>query len=122
MVSNKVKTRDIINGIGAGLYLLDKNFRIIWINKYQADWFGTADDICGKDCYRVFQYRNHVCPGCPTARVFRSGTVQVAKSARGFNKDGQKRYYQLTVSPIKDNQNRVVFALELVQDITARLT
>jgi len=34
---------------------------------------------------------------------------------------GNKRYYQLTVSPIKDDNDKVVYALELVQDITQRI-
>lgn len=121
MVRPKVSHSDIIKGIGAGLCLLDRDFRIIWINKYQSDWFGLPQDIYGKYCYKIFQHRPHVCPGCPTHKVFKSGDVQIARSARGYTKDGQKHYYQLTVSPIKDNDNRVIYALELVQDITEKI-
>jgi len=117
MVNNKVHFQDIIQGIGAGLCLLDKNFRILWINKCQSDWVGLPHDICGKYCYSIFEHRKHICLGCPTLRVFRTGKVQQAKRI-GFTKNGQKRYYQLTVSPIKDNHNKVVYALELIQDIT----
>lgn len=117
MVNNKVHTQDILKGIGAGLCLLDRNFRIVWINKFQSEWFGTPQDICGKYCYRTFQHRNCICPKCPTYKVFKTGNIHKANQT-GFTKDGQKHYYQLTVSPIKDNHNRVMFALELVQDIT----
>lgn len=117
MVNNKVHFQDIIQGIGAGLCLLDKNFRILWINKCQSDWVGLPHDICGKYCYSIFEHRKHICLGCPALRVFRTGKVQQAKRI-GFTKNGQKRYYQLTVSPIKDNHNKVVYALELIQDIT----
>jgi len=117
MVNNKIHYQDIIEGIGAGLCLLDKKFRILWINKYQANWVGLPRDICGKYCYHIFEHRGHICPGCPALKVFRTGKVQRAKRT-GFTKDGQKHYYQLTVSPIRDNHNKVNYALELVQDIT----
>lgn len=120
MRNNKINSGDIINGIGAGLCLLDTNFRIIWLNKLDADWFGAPKKICGKHCYKIFEHRQHICLGCPTLKVFKTGTVHTAHRI-GFTKDGQKRYYQLTVSPIKDRHNRVMFALELVQDITAKI-
>jgi len=117
MVKNKIHYQDIIEGIGAGLCLLDKKFRILWINKHQSNWVGLPQDICGKYCYSIFEHRRHICPGCPALKVFRTGKVQRAKRT-GFTKDGQKHYYQLTVSPIRDNHNKVNYALELVQDIT----
>jgi len=118
--NNKIDSGDIIKGIGAGLCLLDDNFRIIWLNKLQSDWFGAPQQICGKHCYKIFEHRQHICLGCPSQKVFKSGTVHTAQRI-GFTKDGKKRYYQLTVSPIKDRHNRVMFALELVQDITAKI-
>jgi PAS domain S-box-containing protein len=121
LVNNKVNTHDILKGISAGLCLLNRNFHIIWTNKLQSDWFGSSQNLYGKHCYEIFQHRSHICPGCPTKKVFNTGVVQVAKSATGFTKDGQKRYYQLTVSPIKDNSRKVVFVLELVQDVTDRI-
>jgi HD-GYP domain-containing protein (c-di-GMP phosphodiesterase class II) len=39
----------------------------------------------------------------------------------GITRDGKKHYFQLIVTPIKDNTNRVEFALELVQDITEQV-
>ncbi len=121
MLNNKVHPQDIIKGVGAGLCLIDRNFRIVWINKCQSDWFGTPRQICGKHCYQVFQHREHICRGCPTLKVFKTGEIHKANRI-GFTKDSKKRYYQLTVSPIKDNRNRVMFALELIQDITKNLT
>jgi PAS domain S-box-containing protein len=119
LVTRKICSEDIVNGIGAGLVLLDNNFRIIWINKIQSDWFGLPQDICNKHCYKIFEHRNHICRGCPALKVFKTGRTHTAQRI-GYTKDGRKRYYQLTVSPVKDNQNKVTFALELVQDITRK--
>jgi PAS domain S-box-containing protein len=115
-----VQSQDIIKGVGAGLCLVDRNFRIIWINKYQAEWFGVPEKICGRHCYKTFEHRKHICHGCPTLKVFKTGQVHTARRI-GFTKDGQKRCYQLTVSPIKNGNNNPEFALELVQDITDKV-
>lgn len=117
MLRPKLKSNEIIKGIGAGLCLLDKDFRILWVNKHQSEWFGPLKEIRGKNCYKIFEHRSHVCRGCPAAKVFKTGKIHQAKRI-GITREGKKRYYHLTVSPIKDNQQRVVFALELVQDVT----
>jgi PAS domain S-box-containing protein len=120
MVNNRLHPQDIIKSIGAGLCLLDKDFRILWINRQQAEWFGKPAQICGEHCYRTFEHRKHICRGCPSLKVFKTGKVHRAKRI-GFTADGKKHYYQLTVSPIKDSHNRVEFALELVQDISEQV-
>ncbi len=120
MVKNNIEYKQILQGIGAGLCLLDKKFRILWINNYQSNWVGVPQKVCGKYCYKTFEHRSHICPGCPALKVFKTGKIHQAQRT-GFTKEGQKRYYQVTVSPIQDNRNRPVFALELVQDITEGL-
>jgi HD-GYP domain-containing protein (c-di-GMP phosphodiesterase class II) len=97
--------------------LLDKDFHILWVNEIQSDWFGAKKNICGRHCYETFEHRSHICRGCPTVKVFATGATHKAKRI-GITQDGHRRYYQLTVSPIKDSHNRVAFALELVQDVT----
>lgn len=120
MVNKKVNSHDIVECIGAGLTLLDRNFRIVWVNKQQADWFGPTERLYGKHCYKMFEHRNHICTGCPTVRAFKTGQTHRAKRI-GITKEGKKQYYQLTVSPIKDNHNKPIFVLELVQNITEKL-
>jgi HD-GYP domain-containing protein (c-di-GMP phosphodiesterase class II) len=120
LVINKVYPEDIINGIGAGLVLLDKHLRIRWVNKTQSDWMGLPQYLYSKHCYRIFERRRHTCRGCPTLKVFRTGKIHTARRI-GYTKEGLKQYYQLTVSPIKDNQNKVIFALELIQNISEKV-
>lgn len=116
----RIKSEDIINGVGNGLCLLDRNFRIIWLNRFYTEWFGNLKDLYGKHCFKVFEHRNHICKGCPTLKVFKSGEISRAVR-RGYRKDGKIFYSQLTVSPIKDRENKVVQALELAEDITDKI-
>jgi PAS domain S-box-containing protein len=120
VVNGKIKSLDIIKGIGAGLCLLDRNLRIVWVNRRQSEWFGDSCQIYGRHCYRIFEKREHACRGCPTLKVFKTGNIHKANRI-GITRDGKKHYYHLTVSPIKDNQNRVEFALELVEDVSEEI-
>ncbi|MFC1805018.1 HD domain-containing phosphohydrolase [Candidatus Omnitrophota bacterium] len=117
----KLDSKDIIQNIGAGLCLLDRRYQIIWFNQHQADWIGPLDKLRGMHCYKAFERRPHICPGCPTRKVFKSGSIQNGKLRIAYTKEGEKRYFQLVVSPIKDESGRVKYALELVQDITERV-
>lgn len=118
MVNNKLTYNHIIKNIGAGLCLIDRNFRVVWVNKYYVKWFGPTSKIYGKHCYEVFECRKHICRGCPTKKVFKTGTIHTAVRTSILTRDGQRGHYHLTVSPIKSNHNKVEFALELAQDIT----
>ncbi len=117
---DKICSANIINSIGAGICLVDRNFQIIRANNNYAKWFGSPRQIQGKNCYSIFEHRQHICRGCPALKVFKTGQIYRARKI-GFSKDGKKHYYQLTVSPIKDSQKQVKFALELIQEISSTI-
>jgi len=118
MVISKIRYRDLLGKIGAGITVLDREFRIKWINRSQAQWVGSLARICGRHCYEVFEHRKHICRGCPTIQVFKTGKIHEANRI-GYTQDGKKHYYHLTVSPLKNGQgNAVSFVVELIQDIT----
>ncbi len=120
MVAKDIRTDDIINGLGAGISVIDKNMRVVWVNHLQAEWFGKAENLCGKHCYEAYKSARLICKKCPTVKVFKTGKphsgVMVVRA-----KEGQFRHYFLAVSPICNKDGDVVFAVELVQDISDRI-
>lgn len=115
----RVDSNVIVNSIGAGLCLLDRDLRILWVNNQQANWFGSSAQLLGRHCYEMFKRHNHICRGCPTVKVFKTGQIHKANRIN-FTAQGKKHYYQVTVSPVQDDNNRVIFALELVHDVTEK--
>lgn len=117
MQHSKINSQEILKGIGAGLYLLDKNLCLLWANRIISDWFSFKDrDLCRKHCYRIFRHREHFCRGCLVRKVFSRGRTY--KLVRTYiTKEGQKRYFQLIVSPIKEN-GKVTYALGFLQDVS----
>lgn len=121
MPDTKIDSWKIIKGIDAGLCLLDKDLRILWANRILSEWFSLKNrDLCRKHCYRIFSHREHICKGCPIPEVFK--TASTHKLVRTYiTQNGQKRYYQLIVSPIKDGDNKVIYALGFLEDISKHL-
>lgn len=108
---------EIINGLGAGLSLIDRKMRIVWANSFQQEWFGKNEKILGRHCHEVYQHRNKICPDCPTKKVFLTGKIETCNQP-GITINGEKKNYFLTVVPIKNGNNKTVQVLELVQDVT----
>jgi len=121
MVKSNINSKKLLNNLGAGLSLIDKNMRIKWMNTELEKWFGPLKNNYNKNCYKVFHKRKTICPRCPTYKAFKDGKIHKAiKTAKTTNK--RKKHFLLTVTPIKNKKYQVVQALELVQDITKRKT
>jgi putative nucleotidyltransferase with HDIG domain len=114
---SKKISNEILNGVGVGLSLLDRNLRICWLNKTQEHWFGDHKLICGQHCYKVYQHRKEVCPHCPSLKAIQTGKPHRAIQI-GYKSNGEKHYYQLDVTPIKNQMGKVIYALESVYDVT----
>jgi two-component system, NtrC family, nitrogen regulation sensor histidine kinase GlnL len=113
-----LKTKNkLLNAIGAGLSLIDSEMKIVWANKILEKWFGKLEKIKGKFCYKTYQRRDHVCPGCPSCLSFKYGKMQMAETS-GFNTKGERRDFLLTTVPIFEGSKKPKFVLELTQDIT----
>lgn len=109
----------ITSSISAGLSLISKDMKIMWANKRQQDWFGPLSIIKGRHCYEVYQKRGNVCPGCPTAKVFKNSCDQYISIQKGMLAESNElRYFKITTSPVKDDKGEVIHVLELVEDVT----
>jgi HD-GYP domain-containing protein (c-di-GMP phosphodiesterase class II) len=110
----------LTNGIAVGFSLIDKNFKINWINTTQKNWFKNENKICGEHCYEIYEKRTAVCKNCPCKKTFSDGRVHKALRF-GIIIDGENRTYQIIANPIKDKNNKVVRVLELTQDVTKQI-
>jgi PAS domain S-box-containing protein len=109
---------DITKNIGAGLVIIDKDYRIIWINNYLKRING---DVVSKYCYSTFNTSNTTCTGCGPKKIFNGAEYD---SREYFNKElyekGLPCWFELIATPIKDKDGKVVAALELTVDITEK--
>jgi PAS domain S-box-containing protein len=117
IVSEKQRLDDIVSEIGAGLSMVDKNMKVVWMNKVQSSWFGELKDVKGHECFNVYWDANEVCKDCPSKKTFTSGTVEKAFKLYTTS-DGKQRWYSITSSPLKDRTGEVTHVLELLEDVT----
>jgi|GEM_PF-1346106 len=117
----KRKLENIISAIGAGLIIVDRNYRITWSNRTMEEWFKTDSDIKGMPCYVLFKRGSSNCDKCMMRATFETGVIQRVRHSL-INHDGERKHYQLTTTPLMDVNGDIVQVLCLVQDITQQVS
>ncbi len=105
----------ITRNIGAGLTIIDKNYRIVWANSLLKQIPGFAE---GKLCYTTYEKRQSPCPDCGVTKIFKFNIDFDTHEWFYTDLCGRRHYYQLIVTPIRDKSGTVIAALELSVDIT----
>ncbi|MEK6693409.1 MAG: PAS domain S-box protein, partial [Nitrospirota bacterium] len=104
---NKLET--IIESMGDGLDIVDKNFRIQFMNDKFLKLFGK--ESIGRTCYEVYTGRDRPCYECPVVKgIEKIGVLEVSL---------QERTFLITHSPFK-NIDGTTSILEIFKDITER--
>ena len=111
------KLETVTENIGAGLFLVDKDYKILWTNNMSRHHFGELES---KKCYLAFRNRNDVCPDCGVREIFEKGKEIDVREHRFKDAKGDPGWLELTVRPVKDETGKVVAALELAVPITER--
>ncbi|MCZ7362783.1 MAG: PAS domain-containing protein, partial [Candidatus Methanoperedens sp.] len=118
LMAEKEKLDSIVKGIGAGLSLLDSDARLVWANDIWQGWFGSIEELKGKLCHELYDLMDPQ-KECSALCTLRSGQIERGESFAEII-DGEKRYFQLTTAPIKDDKGKIIQMVELTQDITER--
>lgn len=101
-----------------GLCLINKEMKIIWVNKLMESWFGVCSELIGKSCYERFQRKSTICEYCPVQKAFNDKKSHTSDLRVGFTIGNKKRYYKLTATPILNKRGEVETVLESCVDIT----
>lgn len=105
LAQEKGKLNDIIQSIGAGLSVLDKNYNIIWENEKIKEWTTFTD------------LRKEIQDKSKDGKVLDGSVFCYEKD---YKSGGHTKYFMITLSPIKDLSGTPTHILGLVQDITQR--
>ncbi len=106
---NKVLIEDIINGMYDWVRVIDRNDRIIYVNKAMEE----ALEHCpkGDKCFKAIG-RDEPCENCISRKAFLDG--------RPHHKDEviNDRIFSVMSSPIKNGNGEIIAAVEVLRDIT----
>lgn len=109
---------NIMESMGDGLSIQDRNMRIVYQNKFMIDNFGSH---VGDYCYNIYEKRSSICEGCPIIESYRTG--QVTKALRvGITKDGVPFRFENIASVLRNKQGEIVAGIELCRIVEERET
>ena len=110
-----------LDGVQAGLIIIDRQHRILLANKFARDWVKrTAQEMGGERCYRLFHGADGVCADCPSEITFRTGE-SAHTIHTGLDSDGNTVFAEITTHPIKDGSGAVLYVVEEARDISDRI-
>ena len=94
----------------------DKDFELIRYNKYFEDHFPVRKGI---RCHEAYKNQPWKCEPCPVEETFEQGVPHFSEES-GFYKDGSRAHWLVHASPMFDRDGKVVAAVSVSLDITAR--
>jgi len=111
---------NIVSAIDADLLLLDRDMKILWVNKRLKERSPFVQgELIGALCNKAYCNIEEVPCDCPAKLAFETGKP-IRQEHPITHPDGTTRHYYFTCSPLSDSEGNHSRVLELVQDITDR--
>ena len=108
-ITERNKLRNIFTAMQDGVYIVDKDYNIEYVNDILIKDFG---DYSGKKCYQYFHGRDSVCDKCKNDRVQNGETIRWE-----YFSEINAKTYDLIDTPLY-NDDGTIFKLEIFRDIT----
>lgn len=112
----KNKFESLLATLTDGITVQDRDFKILYQNKVHIEKQGLHT---GEYCYQAYQHRDTICEGCLLVQSFADDKVhrQVtsATTTKGII------HLEVTASPMKDADGKIIAGIESVRDITAQI-
>lgn len=116
LLSARDEIAAIYNAVGAGIVVLDREYRILSCNQRQIEiFFSGKKNIVGCTCLSLLCKDNEAAPGCVFAKVMASGQSERTQEW-AFN----QRYFDVVGMPVKDRQGNVQQVVIVYHEVTER--
>ena len=107
-------TFDSINDM---VTIQDNDFNIVKVNKAVLEAFDKKpEEVIGKKCYEFFNNRNEPLPSCPFIKAKEEGKTITDE----FYISSLKKTFEISTSPIYDNEENFIGIVHLAKDITEK--
>jgi PAS domain S-box-containing protein len=112
------RLEQVTASIGAGLAVIDRNYRVAWTNQIMSKKFRNTP---GANCYNAFkQCETGPCDECGVREVFEKGLEQFSSEHRLIDTHGKEGWYQVIVTPLREEDGTINSALELLVPVDDR--
>ena len=110
--------RTLVENVDLGIALLDCDHRVVTINAAEARMVGKTPEECiGKECFRIFENRDTVCPHCPGDRALKSRRPEEVEVC-GLRNCGDGFVARVRAFPVFATDNEPTGFIEVIEDIT----
>jgi PAS domain S-box-containing protein len=115
MLCDKLLT--IVDNISDGVFSVDLDFRITFMNKAAQLITGfSAEQAYGRPCKEIF--RTSACNGdCPLKATLATGTPVINKPVCTLNKKGKRIPLSISTAMLKDAQGKIIGGVETFRDL-----
>ncbi len=125
MISRGSMLDAILEGLGDGVFIIDRNFQILEANSYARQIHGIeGEELKGCHCYEVSHGFDEPCwitaplhHRCPVLEAMETGSVSRAVHIHNDGHGGVK-YVELIAFPVKSPDGEVDKVVEIIRDIT----
>jgi len=118
---SKQQLQAIFDGITDGLIIVDRQFRIVALNKAEAAFLGREPrDVVGQYCFKVYRRGDQPCELCPAHETFRTGRAAMVSRLElttGYHRKGVDVY----TFPVRNGRGETVQAIQYIKDVTDRV-
>jgi len=111
------RLEQVTAAIGAGLVVIDKDYHLIWCNRIMQQSF---DCHPGTPCHLTFKQHERPCDKCGVKELFASGSDIITTEHMLTDVRGTNSWYQVIVTPIREQDGTIRSALELLIPIGDR--
>lgn len=128
MRESKTFLSTVLDGMGEGLAVIDRDFRIVSANQeYCRQVKMPCESVIGCHCYKISHHIDEPCylreDGCDccVTQCFATGTHHRALHTH-YDKDLKPIYIETNAYPVRDESGNVVLAIEAMMDVTDKVT
>ncbi|MCL7415395.1 MAG: cache domain-containing protein [ANME-2 cluster archaeon] len=119
LISSKKEIETIFESISDVASAQDTDMKIIFANKLAKDLYG--EDIIGQFCYEVYEGKSEVCDDCPAVISLETGVIMRTIHTKS-NEEGVTSYYEISGSPLRDEQDNITGQVMIRRDVTEQMT
>tara|TARA_B100000315_G_scaffold259682_1_gene316654 strand:- start:482 stop:2707 length:2226 start_codon:yes stop_codon:yes gene_type:complete len=119
LTGSKLLLLSTLNSIQDGIYVIDKNLKILYFNHAMEKLYSHMMPLKGKFCFYAFHARSEPCKGCPTISAMKKDSIQMNEIPMKALK-GITGWLELYSYPFKDSGGNIIGAIEYIRDITER--
>jgi len=112
--------RALFDSLPASIYIIDPKYTLMAVNRYRANQVNMPPNrLVGRRCYEALYQRDEVCPDCRVLETLQEGKATL-RSKRQWNGEEDAQEWEISSFPILDDQNEVIQAILLEQDVTEK--